>query len=296
MLSVSADTHRVAITSMLCILSSTENLALAAALLGTLRCWARVDSNKHLIVRKGGVPLIIKWMLRCVHVSAPVFSKACIALANLVMHPQYEEMCVLSGAIEIASDGMRAHPQSIAVQTDAASLLCNLAFTSRFTDRIIKHGVVKLVCDAMRNFPEDAFLIEECCGCLRNFAGGTEQNAVAVFESGALPLAMEALERHGINPRVAEEALHCIRNISCATRIRDRVVGSFHVFAQSVAAARLHADNRSIAQIVAGSLLYMTARASAAVVAAAAEQGVIEWLIEALQARFVWSRSGLLPL
>ncbi len=73
-------------------------------------------------------------------------------------------MCVLSGAIEIASDGMRAHPHSIAVQTDAASLLCNLAFTSRFTDRIIKHGVVKLVCDAMRTFPEDAFLIEECCG------------------------------------------------------------------------------------------------------------------------------------
>ena len=145
---------------------------------------------------------------------------------------------MLSGAIEIASDGMRAHPHSIAVQTDAASLLCNLAFTSRFTDRIIKHGVVKLVCDAMRTFPEDAFLIEECCGwyaspceallariqqfscavtphivvthflfvrcSLRNFAGGTELNAVAVFETGALPLAMEALDRHGINPRVAE--------------------------------------------------------------------------------------------
>ena len=88
---------------------------------------------------------------------------------------------------------------------------------------------------------------------------------------------------------ILQEALHCIRNISCATRIRDRVVGSFRVFAQSVAAARLHASSRNIAQIVAGSLLYMTARASAAAVAAAAEQGVIEWLIEALQARCVGS-------
>ncbi len=182
--------------------SNTES-DLAARALGVLRCVARIDSNKRYIVRKNGVPLITSWMRS--HMQHPlVVSKACIAMANLVMDALHEQTCVEHGGIELTLQAMRTHATSVSVQTDAASLLCNLAFTSRYTGQLLAGGAVELVLAAMKQFPDDVFLLEECCGCIRNLAGGSHDNAVTVHKAGALPLVLSAMQIHSGNAKLIE--------------------------------------------------------------------------------------------
>ena len=181
--------------------------------------------------------------------NARVVSRASIALANLVMDSAHEAACVEHGGIDLALAAMRAHPTVVAVQTDAASLLCNLAFTSRYffhvncitflaplpvlivisycaffsivkiniwvrtisyTGQLLDDGALTLVMAAMSRYPHEAFLVEECCGCIRNLAGGSPANAVAVYRGGALPLVLAALDAHPDNTKLTEEALHSL--------------------------------------------------------------------------------------
>ena len=50
--------HRKCISLLLNVLQATQNCDLAAPVLGTLRCLARVDRNKSYIVDRKGVPII----------------------------------------------------------------------------------------------------------------------------------------------------------------------------------------------------------------------------------------------
>jgi hypothetical protein len=55
--------HRKCISLLLSVLKATQNCELAAPVLGTLRCLARVDRNKSYIVERNGVPIITTVLL-----------------------------------------------------------------------------------------------------------------------------------------------------------------------------------------------------------------------------------------
>jgi hypothetical protein len=160
---------------------------------------ARNDRSRDLIVRKGGLNLILSELRKKPAIG--IFKKVCLTIGNIFNSPmtqeaEVQEMVEREGIVESIITTMKHHTDKPELIKQACFALGNLAFTGDFEPIVVKERGIEIVLEAIRKHgARHPFLLVEACFFLKNLCFGEKGRSI-LMQSGGIPLIIGAVRDH----------------------------------------------------------------------------------------------------
>jgi len=159
-------------------------------------------------------------------------------------HSQFTFKLCDDAAVEVVTQAMRDHLESIEVQRAGCMTLCHFAFDDENEVKVVEMGGSREIVQALDAHAEDAEVVKAACSALKNMTVCNENKKI-VAEEGGIGCIVDSLSMHSGDASVQEQGLWALANLAGHAPNR-RLIGESMGVEVAVSALVTHIDNSHV--------------------------------------------------